>query len=59
MTQTTPNKGGAPRGNKNAFKHGGRDADARRQDHLDHILYCECKQLLRTIEADLKKDAPQ
>ncbi len=59
MTQTTPNKGGAPQGNQNARKHGGRDADARRKDHEDHVLYCECRQLLRAIEAGLKKAVPQ
>lgn len=59
MTQTTPNKGGAPQGNQNARKHGGRDADARRKDHDDHILYRECRRLLREIEVTLKEDAPQ
>lgn len=54
MTQTTIPKGGAPHGNKNAFKHGGRDADTRHRDHLDHQLYCECRQLLRKIQEDLR-----
>lgn len=54
MTQTNPSKRGAPQGNQNARKHGRRDADARHRDHLDHQLYCECRQLLRKIQEDLR-----
>lgn len=56
--QTIP-KVGAPKGNQNARKHGGRDAHARQQVQADHRLYCACKQVLHAIEAGLKGSAVQ
>lgn len=56
--QTIP-KVGAPKGNQNARKHGGRDAHARQQAQADHCLYCACKQVLHAIEAALKEDTPR